>query len=195
LPTIPKITYARVFDLAFFDGTNADDLLALVQESYPSASAMGGTPGVTTIIRTDIPDNGGYTFTFRVGDAWEKDQGLGYYQYESVAQSGYARPLAEFIQDVLADQVPDFAAGYAAIPALDIGASATLSVPIRPQLPSASGYTPLATMAGVQSLLADLEVYGTPSMVGGSACSVSVRNTGGSVLGTGATVMVHCMKS
>lgn len=195
MTAIPTVTYARVLELAFYDGANDSDMLALIQQTYPSASAMSGVPGVSTTIRLDIPDNGGLTYTFRIGDSWESAQGLQHMPHEGLNLPGFFVPLEQFITDVVAGLAPEFAAGYAAIPALDIGASATLSVPIHPELPSASGYTPVGTLAGVQSLLASLEVYGTPTMVGGSACSVTVRNTGGSALGTGATVMVHCMKS
>lgn len=201
MPTIPTVTYARILELALYDGTNDADLLTTIQQTFPSASAIGGTPGVTTIIRTDIPDNGGQDYTFRIGDSWENAQGLQRMPYEGLNLPGFFVPLDQFITDVMTNglagllPVPEFAGGYAAVPSLGIGGSATLTVPIKPTLPSASGYTPVATVAGGLTLLGNLEIFGTPTMVGGSACSVGVRNTGLLSLGTGATVMVHCMKS
>lgn len=182
--------YARTIRVEVYTGTNAAGFLAAVQQMYPSASTMADNSPTSMTIRTDTPDNGGSTFTAYPGGGWDSATGMQYLSPEALNDGTAYVPLAGF----LADRV-EFAGGYAAIPNLAAGASATVTVPLKPQLPSASGFHVTAVLSGSLGLLGSAEIQGTPSVVSASAATVVVKNTGVLALGLGGTVMVHCVKN
>lgn len=170
-----------------FDGTNAADMLAAINISYPDAviSASANYPGASATMT--VQPWPGYNINFAVGDSWNSVSG-GQYPAASLADDSFVVPLEEYI---LA-RVPQaaLAVGYATTPNLGVGASATVTVDMVPALPD-SGYNVAVALAGSAQLLGALQILGH-AVVSASAVDVSVQNNGLLTLG-GATVLVTAL--
>lgn len=186
-----EVIYALTQRHLVFDGGNLPEILAAAKISWAGAyiSASASYPGAsaTFTLMTDTTENGGYACDFLVGDSWGVAAG-GRFAAETLADAGYAVPLAEFVR-VNAPQ-PALAVGYGVVPTLAGGDTDTVTVPMVPSLPD-DGYNVSIALAGAAQLLGSLQIIGH-DVVSASAVDVSVRNNGILALG-GATVLVTAL--
>jgi hypothetical protein len=188
-----EVIFARVDRSTMFTGDNAEEIMdVLASLGYPNAyiSASANYPGASATVQIfqDIPNNGGYPMDFNVGDFYSHTTG-GFTLASSMADTKYFVPLAEFIRT--AAPQPAMAVGYEITPNLEAGASATVQVPMVPNLPDA-GYNVSVALSGSAQLLGSLQIIGH-TVVSASAVNVSVQNNNGSLELGGATVLVTAL--
>lgn len=188
------VLYALIQRHRVFDGTNAPDMLAAMNlsgfpDAYISASASYPGASATLQIMTDTnPNNGPYPVNFTVGSSWSFAVG-GMIPEQYLTDNSFVVPLADFIRDHAPQ--PALAVGYEITPSLGPGASATVSVPMVPDLPDA-GYNVAVALAGSTQLLGSLQILGH-TVVSASAVNVSVQNNNGLLTLAGATVLVTAL--
>jgi hypothetical protein len=186
--------YAMTQRHRVFTGFNAESVLEDVLIGWPNATITASTdyPGETAMleITTDIPNNGGYPAQFHVGDSWHAVSGT-LYTVAMKADTTYMVPLADFVRDVAPQAA--MAVGYGTTPSLAVGASATVTVPMVPDLPE-EGHNVAIGLAGSAQLLGALQITGH-TVVSASAVDVSVRNSFGSQALGGATVLVTALRN